>query len=83
MIEANFLPIDYQLTTRVVGQGQVLGEGEYPFGTLVNLTALPETGYRFVGWSDLGNWIFDRSKYHPQNKENTVFEANFEPESYT
>ena len=83
VIEANFLPIDYQLTTRVVGQGQVLGEGEYPFGTLVNLTALPETGYRFVGWSDLGNgFLIDQNITH-KIKENTVFEANFEPESYT
>ena len=83
MVEANFLPIDYQLTTKVVGQGQVLGGGEYPFGTLVNLTALPETGYRFVGWSDLGNGFLVDQNITYKITENTVFEAQFEPESYT
>ena len=83
VVEANFLPIDYQLTTRVVGQGQVLGGGEYPFGTLVNLTALPETGYRFVGWSDLGNGFLIDQNITYKITENTVFEAQFEPESYT
>lgn len=41
----------YTLTTSVVGQGKVSGAGSYPAGTIVDVTATPETGWKFVKWS--------------------------------
>ena len=65
-----------------MGQGQYLVKVN-TLWKLVNLTTLPEIGHRFVGWSDLGNgFLIDQNITH-KIKENTVFEANFEPESYT
>jgi uncharacterized repeat protein (TIGR02543 family) len=33
-------------------EGTVTGAGDYAIGSTVTLTAVPATGYRFVGWSD-------------------------------
>lgn len=46
--------IDYSLTLNVVGGGSVNGgvNGNwYPSGTVLNLTATPDAGYTFSGWS--------------------------------
>ena len=32
--------------------GTVIGAGEYEYGTMVELNAIPNEGYLFVGWSD-------------------------------
>jgi hypothetical protein len=82
-VEANFLPIVYQLTTKVTGQGEVLGGGEYSYGALVNLSAIPNPGYRFAGWYDTGNYITPDQNTTVKLTENTVFEAQFEPDLYT
>jgi len=56
LITANFAipPIQYYLTTASTAGGSVTTPGEgtssYDEGTVVNLVAEPEEGYRFVGW---------------------------------
>jgi len=52
-ITANFTPIPtYNLTTSVTGSGTVSPSGGiYDEGTVVTLTATPNTGYQFSHWS--------------------------------
>ena len=46
----------HQLTVTSSAGGTVLGEGNYSYGQEVVITALPEEGYTFTGWSgDLQN----------------------------
>jgi uncharacterized repeat protein (TIGR02543 family) len=47
-------PINYTLTTNVVGSGSVAltpAGGTYTSGTVVSLAAVPSSGFRFTGWS--------------------------------
>jgi hypothetical protein len=57
-IVANFSLNQYSVSTATVGQGSVALDppgGSYPFGTVVTLTASPNLGSTFAGWSgDLG-----------------------------
>ena len=41
----------YELSVRAVGQGEVTGTGTYTNGESVQLEALAEPGYEFIGWS--------------------------------
>jgi hypothetical protein len=54
-ITANFAKISYDLTTDSTAGGSVTtpGEGTFPYdcGTVVNLVAEAEEGYRFVNWT--------------------------------
>ena len=77
-ITANFqVIISYTLTVTAGEGGSVSTEGgEYEDGTELTLTATPDEGYRFVGWTN----------HSPANEitftltmnENLNFEANFE-----
>ncbi len=50
-IQANFAINTYQLTINTNGEGSVdRSSGEFPSGSYT-LTATPETGYEFAGWS--------------------------------
>jgi len=42
---------DYTVTLNKNGNGSVNGGGNFAAGTTVNLTATPDAGYKFVGWS--------------------------------
>ncbi|UCH96662.1 MAG: PKD domain-containing protein, partial [Candidatus Aminicenantes bacterium] len=47
-------PIQYTLTTNTVGQGSITLDppgGTYNEGTVVTLTAVPDAGWQFDGWS--------------------------------
>jgi len=56
-ITAEFKRIDYTLTLTIEGEGSVEQRvvqpkaTEYPFETVVELTAVPETGWEFIEWS--------------------------------
>ena len=53
-IAANFSRVTHTLTIAVKGPGSVvpfLGDRSYIEGTLVNIAAAPEDGYRFDGWT--------------------------------
>jgi hypothetical protein len=58
-IMANFAPIQYDLTVASSADGSVTDPGEatftYDCGQVVNLLAVPDTGYEFVNWTgDVG-----------------------------
>ena len=40
------------ITTSATGNGTVYGAGTYSFGDTISLSATPDSGYRFTGWSD-------------------------------
>jgi len=51
---ANFIEKTYELTVNISGQGSVDKQPDkalYMPGEVVNLTAIPETGWRFLNWS--------------------------------
>ena len=53
-ITGNFslIPVTYNLTTTVVGSGSVSpASGTFDEGTVVSLTATPDAGFSFSGWS--------------------------------
>ena len=55
-VTANFTPINYNLTTAVSPSGggtinPAAGVHAYAYGTVVNVTATPATGYAFSSWS--------------------------------
>lgn len=49
---AEFAPLAYTVTANTDGNGTVTGGGTYEYGKSVTLTATPNTGYKFVKWSD-------------------------------
>ncbi|SHK74116.1 Por secretion system C-terminal sorting domain-containing protein [Reichenbachiella agariperforans] len=58
-ITATFTPITsnitYTVSTSVVGQGTVSGDGTFADGTNISLTASASNGYYFSGWSGDGS----------------------------
>ncbi|MDD5707520.1 MAG: hypothetical protein PHR35_16475, partial [Kiritimatiellae bacterium] len=64
----------YELVTAVSGSGSVSGGGWYAAGVSVVLTATPDAGYWFTGWSD-GETSPFRTVVVPEG--GAVFTANF------
>ncbi len=68
--------------------GSVSGGGTYYEGAVVRLVATPNTGYRFVEWTDEeGNWVFNNAtfvlypedySYIANNNNEIKFVAHFE-----
>jgi uncharacterized repeat protein (TIGR02543 family) len=53
-VTANFSEITHRLAIRLTGEGTTSPAGdehEYPGGAMVNITATPDGGWRFEGWS--------------------------------
>ena len=69
-VTANFNQITYTLTMAVNGGGSTIpavGTHPYPVGTVVNITATPDAGWRFVNWTgDVAD----------SNSANTTFTTN-------
>ena len=51
-LTAKFVLKEYRVSVSAGAGGAVSGGGTYAYGTNANLTATPNTGYRFVRWSD-------------------------------
>lgn len=51
---ASFAPYSYTITAESVDEsmGTVMGGGQYDYAETATLTAVPETGFRFVEWDD-------------------------------
>jgi hypothetical protein len=66
-----------------LGAGTSEGSGEYLRSASVTVKASPNTGYRFVEWSESGIAVSADSIYTFTIDTNKIFSANFELESYT
>jgi len=82
-VTANFVKAQYSLTLNAQPQngGEVAGEGQFEFGTSNTITAIPATGYQFVGWSG-GTPDDNGSSTTISLTANTVLHANFEKIKY-
>jgi len=67
---------EYELVATTSGNGSVTGGGWFAAGTSVLLTASPDTGYRFTGWSD-GDTSASRTVLVPEG--GATYTANFGP----
>lgn len=71
----------YQVTANInpLGAGIVSGEGFYPQGENVTLTAIPNSGYAFTNWTDETSNVVSTSAVYSFNMpdNNIVLNANF------
>ncbi len=63
--------------------GSATGAGGYNNGDTVTLTAIPNTGYEFVGWMEGNNTISTSTTYTFIVTHDSTFTAAFAPISYT
>ena len=77
---ANFELLDYDLNVTVnpVNSGVVTGEGNYYHGETVTLTATPNTGYRFLNWTENGVVVSEETTYTFVITPDRNLVANFE-----
>ena len=61
--------------------GSVTGSGEYDLGESVTITATPDAGYRFLGWSENGELVSIDAVFTFTAKKNCTLTANFVAES--
>ncbi len=59
--------------------GSVTGGGTYYEGTQVTAQATPNTGYKFVNWTNADGIVSDQNPYQFNIYVNTELTANFEP----
>ena len=81
-LEAKFAPIRYQLTMKDAVGGVALGAGNYPNGTEVNLSAIPQTGYKFIRWNGEGITNLYDSSTTLKIEANVSIEPIFEAQKY-
>ena len=76
---ANFELLDYDVTLSVSPEnaGAVIGSGNYLHGDEVTVTATPNTGYRFVNWTENGNVVSEESEYSFVLTNDRELVANF------
>jgi uncharacterized repeat protein (TIGR02543 family) len=82
-VTATFIQSEYSLTTSVVGGGNITRDnmGPYFYGQVVQLTAVPDPGWNFSGWSsDLNGSVNPASLTINANKSVT---ATFTQNVYT
>lgn len=83
---ANFSLNQYNVELDVApsGSGTVTGNGTYNYGSNVNLTATPATGYQFVNWTSGGTVVSTNANYTIGGiREDIRYTANFSPLTYT
>lgn len=74
----------YDVSIKVIPQnaGQIQGEGTYDLGEKVNLHAISNKKYNFIGWEKDGDFIKKTKKYNLEIKENIDLIAKFEKKKY-
>ena len=73
---------DVTATSNPAEGGTVSGDGIYNHGSTVTMTAMPNTGYHFLNWSQNGNVITTDETFSFNITQDTAFVANFELNSY-
>ncbi len=73
------IPKRYTVTVNIGSEGgQVLGAGEYLHGAWVELTAVPDQGYRFLHWKDDQGRMYTARTLEFRATEGRTFTAYFE-----
>jgi len=83
-IIANFTINQYTITINIEGDGTVIKNPDltiYPYGTIVELTAIPETGWTFDHWS--GDLTGNTNPTNITINDNKTVIANFTTNQYT
>ncbi|MCL2682629.1 MAG: InlB B-repeat-containing protein, partial [Bacteroidales bacterium] len=62
--------------------GTVTGGGRYTYGTSVTVTATPNTGYNFVGWTENDTSVSGNASYQFTVTGNRNLVANFQLQQY-
>lgn len=79
---ANFAPITqptYTINTSATVGGSAIGGGKYAEGSSVTLTATPESGYLFIGWTENSEQISSDERFTFVVGQDRTLVANFEP----
>ena len=72
-------PITYTINTSATVGGTVSGAGKYEQGSSVTLTATPENGYLFVGWTENNEQISTDESFNFIVDRDRTLAANFVP----
>jgi uncharacterized protein YjdB len=78
-------PSTYRVTVITSKGGSVLGEGSYPAGTDVTLTAKPDPHYSFICWKDDNGSVVGVGQTYTIHdlSSDTTLKADFAPELFT
>jgi uncharacterized repeat protein (TIGR02543 family) len=81
-LTANFTPVVagqflVDISANPLFGGSTNGEGLYNSGTIVNLTATPNSGFTFTNWTEGANIVSTNANYSFTISGNRVFVANF------
>jgi hypothetical protein len=83
-VTANFSINYYTLSIDILGQGEVIkdpDEDSYPYGTIVELTAIPDDGWEFSHWS--GDITGSENPAYITIDENKSVTAHFSQNEFT
>nr|MBC8320813.1 T9SS type A sorting domain-containing protein [Bacteroidota bacterium] len=83
---ANFESITYTITTisNPTNGGTTSGGGNYSYGTIITLTASPNSGFYFINWTENGNVVSTSPSFQYTVTGNSTLVANFnQQEPYT
>lgn len=72
------LPENYTITVNAEGGGSVSGGGSYKEGVSATVTAMPDDGYKFVGWMENDGLISTEDSYTFTVTSNRTLTAVFE-----
>lgn len=81
-LAANFAPITqptYTINTSATVGGTASGGGKYEQGAFVTLTAMPESEYLFIGWTENGEQVSTDESFTFIVEQDRTLVANFEP----
>ena len=82
-VQANFASASHSISIATVGEGSVAkmpDQAEYPHKSMLTLTATPENGYYFVGWT--GDLVGENNPVDVLMDENKDIIASFEKIRY-
>ena len=82
---ANFEAISYTISASAnpTEGGSIEGAGDYSFGQTATLTAVANTGYNFVNWTENGEAVSSNAEYSFTVTADRTLVANFEAITYT
>ena len=82
-VTANFTLNQYQLAVSAASGGSVSGSGTFDHGTTAPISAMPDQGYSFSGWSGQGIASTSATTTTVSMTDNRIVTANFTPLNYS